>query len=464
MSNIIVFGGPSLPASEIERLLPQAVVKPPAALGDVYRSLSLRPKAIGIIDGYFERVPAPWHKELLWALDQGVQLFGAASMGALRAVELNTFGMVGVGQVFEWFRDGTLEDDDEVAVAHLGPDEDFRPTTDAMVNIRATLAKAVSEGTLTGDEADEVVAIAKALHYTERRWSTIVRLVMNSSGGAADRTDAASRLQSWLPVYKINQKAIDARLLLEVMAEWDASGRSMAAKFWQFQHTTFWEKARLEISEGRGRDELPSTVSEFEQVMDELRLDAHQHQKVLNEALVRLLASALAEARSVQLRPDETQLMLDERRREMGLSEQGDVLTWLAQEHMDVNDLRTIIVNDTHLAWVRAFLSDSLTPVATDVLRIERCYGTLLERARHKHAALGASWSNPHHSQTTDDETEEDELLYWWFVEVQGVEPPADLESYLARHRFDDRSAYFRALRRERAFRQSNVYHEPRFT
>src|SRR5688572_32760283 len=50
----------------------------------------------------------------------GVRVFGAASMGALRAAELQPFGMIGVGQVFQAYRRGHLTDDDEVAVAH-GP-------------------------------------------------------------------------------------------------------------------------------------------------------------------------------------------------------------------------------------------------------------------------------------------------------------------------------------------------------
>lgn len=451
MNELVIFGGPSLPATEISRLLPEAIVKPPAAMGDVYRSLAGRPKAIGIIDGYFERVPAPWHKELLWAMEQGVQLFGASSMGALRAVELLPFGMIGVGTVFEWFRDGVLEDDDEVAVAHLGPEDDFRPTTDAMVNVRATLSQARHKGLITSGETEEIARLAKALHYTERRWPTILRLVELEVG-----VEVRNKMVPWLTEGAINQKAADARHLLEVMAEWDQSGRSVAPKTWNFEHTTFWEKARLEIAEGRSRDDLPATVSEFEQVMDELRLDAATHQMVLDRAMVRLLASAFADARSVELRPDETQLMLDERRREMGLLEQGDVLAWLAEEQMDVDDLRTIIIGDTHLAWARALLGDSLTPVATDVLRIDRRYGTLLKRARDKHGAIGSTWSDGP-SDTPGDEggTDENELLRWWFTEVQGVEPPDDLNAYLAQHRFDDRTAYFRAIRRERAFRQS---------
>ena len=62
---------------------------------------------IGLIDGYFDGVPAVAHKEILWALDQGIRVLGAASMGALRAAELAPFGMEGVGAIWRDYADGT---------------------------------------------------------------------------------------------------------------------------------------------------------------------------------------------------------------------------------------------------------------------------------------------------------------------------------------------------------------------
>ena len=115
--SVVVFAGPTLRQSDVLARL-DAQVLGPAAFGDVYRAAHARPTALAIIDGYFERVPATWHKEILWAMAEGVHVFGASSMGALRAAELSVFGMVGVGKIFEAFRDGVLEDDDEVAVAH----------------------------------------------------------------------------------------------------------------------------------------------------------------------------------------------------------------------------------------------------------------------------------------------------------------------------------------------------------
>ena len=135
---VVLFTGPTLSPREACQSV-DAVCLPPASQGDVYRAALLRPFAIGIIDGYFERVPAVWHKEILWAMSEGIHVFGSASMGALRAAELAPFGMIGVGAVFEAYRDGALEDDDEVAVAHAAAEHDYRAGSEAMVNIRATL-------------------------------------------------------------------------------------------------------------------------------------------------------------------------------------------------------------------------------------------------------------------------------------------------------------------------------------
>ena len=103
-----VFLGPTLPTAEVAGIL-DATCLPPVQLGDVYRVVARhRPRAIGIVDGYFQWAPAVWHKEILWAICQGVHVFGAASMGALRAAELAPFGMQGVGRIFEAYRDGSL--------------------------------------------------------------------------------------------------------------------------------------------------------------------------------------------------------------------------------------------------------------------------------------------------------------------------------------------------------------------
>ena len=140
---VYIFTGPTLAPAAARREL-DAVYLPPAAQGDLYQAARRRPQAIGLIDGLFDSVPAVWHKEILWAMREGIHVFGSASMGALRAAELAAFGMEGVGAIFAAYQSGALEDDDEVAVIHGPAESGFRPLSVALVNIRATLSAAAA--------------------------------------------------------------------------------------------------------------------------------------------------------------------------------------------------------------------------------------------------------------------------------------------------------------------------------
>ena len=102
---IVVFLGPSLSADEARRTL-RARYLSPVRCGDVLRVRRLKPRAIAIVDGLFESVASVWHKEILLALEDGIAVYGATSMGALRAAELEPFGMIGIGTIFEAYRDG----------------------------------------------------------------------------------------------------------------------------------------------------------------------------------------------------------------------------------------------------------------------------------------------------------------------------------------------------------------------
>jgi hypothetical protein len=77
-----VFLGPSLPVKAAREILPARFL-PPAKCGDIFKLLRLHPKVILIVDGYFEHHAAVWHKDILYAFHLGVQVLGAASMGAL---------------------------------------------------------------------------------------------------------------------------------------------------------------------------------------------------------------------------------------------------------------------------------------------------------------------------------------------------------------------------------------------
>lgn len=207
---MIVFAGPSLPPAD-RRGAACVTFRPPAGCGDIARAVAEGARVIGLIDGRFETCPSPWHKELLWALSRGVAVFGAASMGALRAVEMSPFGMIGVGQVFEAYRDGILEDDDEVALLHGPAEFGAVPLTEAMVNIRATLADAVAARVVDSVAAAAVAAQAKALFYKFRTWQALWQ-------ACTQARIATEPLAAWVSTHRRDVKREDARLLLSRLA------------------------------------------------------------------------------------------------------------------------------------------------------------------------------------------------------------------------------------------------------
>ena len=176
-----VFLGPSLPLATASAVLP-ATYLPPIQQGDILRLLEREPDIIGIVDGYFEVVPAVWHKEILLALEAGVRVYGAASMGAIRAAELHSFGMTGIGSVFEWLRDGVICRDDEVAIIHAPAELGYAPLSVALVDIRDACDAATREGIVAAPEAKRLIAAASDLPFPERSYDAVAQAIAGDIG------------------------------------------------------------------------------------------------------------------------------------------------------------------------------------------------------------------------------------------------------------------------------------------
>ena len=150
-----------------------SICLPPVSQGDVYRAARRRPRAIEIIDGYFSGAPSVWHKEILWAMSEGVPVFGSASMGALRAAELHAFGMRGVGRFSR--RSATAHSKMTMrSPSCTGPPRSATvAASEPMVNIRETLALAETEGVLRASPG-ALEAFAKSLYFRERSWEALL--------------------------------------------------------------------------------------------------------------------------------------------------------------------------------------------------------------------------------------------------------------------------------------------------
>jgi hypothetical protein len=239
----VVFLGPSLALTQAQAIL-DATYLGPARQGDVYRALRKNHfDVVGLVDGYFHQSPSVWHKEILWAITQGVHVLGAASMGALRAAELDAFGMRGVGQIYASYQCGqfvlplgrasaheSFEDDDEVALLHAPDEMNYLAATEPLVNIRATIAAAAQAGCLSVMQAQDLIKFAKGLHYSERTWSSINTRVDEKI------SDAASA-KAFFNDCRVDLKADDARRLLREMGA--INSPPPAAQF-DFANTQGW--------------------------------------------------------------------------------------------------------------------------------------------------------------------------------------------------------------------------------
>ena len=211
MSRPLVFLGPSFPLDTARRLC-DAEYHPPIARGDLARLVppGSAPRVIGIVDGAFLHAVAVSPNEILDALRAGHDVYGAASMGALRAVELAPFGMVGVGRVYRRYASGLTERDDEVAVAY--DRISGRPLSDALVSMRVGFEEAAAAGLIDRAAAAHATEVAASLHFVDRTYHRVVgalRPVVPDDGHA---------LLEFLRHDATDVKAADAQDLLRLLA------------------------------------------------------------------------------------------------------------------------------------------------------------------------------------------------------------------------------------------------------
>lgn len=227
----LIFVGPSLHGAE----LPVAAgteLRPPAAKGDVRRAVEEGVDVIGLVDGYFETTAAVWHKEILHALSCGVRVFGAASIGALRAAECSTFGMTGIGAIYEAYAAGRLEDDAEVALLHAPRELGYAPLSEPLVNVRATLDHLLAANLIVERQFRTLIETASAIFYKERTWKAILAAATLSA-------DERTLIGGLVRTSRVDQKMIDAMALVKAV-ELETGIRSKEPPAWDFSHTSYF--------------------------------------------------------------------------------------------------------------------------------------------------------------------------------------------------------------------------------
>ena len=207
MRRIIVFLGPSLERESAETIL-AAEYRPPARRGDLLRAVQDGADIIGLIDGVFHQESAVAHREILAAIKKGVKVVGSSSMGALRAAEMDTLGMTGIGEVYRMYRSGELVSDDEVALV-FDPETELS-LSEPLVNIRFTLREAERQQIITPQDHATLLTAAQSVFYPQRTYGRIV-----SAAGAIIDQETRERFLIWVKLHAIDQKRNDAVAALE---------------------------------------------------------------------------------------------------------------------------------------------------------------------------------------------------------------------------------------------------------
>jgi hypothetical protein len=422
---VIIFAGPTISRTEIlERL--DAEIRPPARMGDIYLATQTCPAAIGLIDGYFQGVPSVWHKEILWAIEQEVTVFGAASMGALRAAELEAYGMKGVGKIFEAYRDEEFEDDDEVAVLH-GPEEmGYPPLCEPMLNIRATLNKAVSEQIIDKQLAADLIGIAKAQFFPERNWDNLLR--------AAEKQDvmgdAGRTLGDWLAKGIVNQKHEDAIAMLESISGWLDAGAESVKPTCQFEWTVMWDRV---VTENSGD---PFHLAEKDQaIIEELRLLPDYYVEIKRRAVSRHLLNA---GKTGEIEIDQTSLsnVFRQFREKHGLFSRQKTKAWCDKNGINENELQAFIEEEAHLEELGHRVAKKEPFHFLTELRADGNYEKFARRAEMK---IQLKNQQTHTLKGKNYPIDGNLGLRIWYFETWLKKPlPANLETYLRKIDLDN--------------------------
>ena len=222
----VLFAGPSLFGQDPD--LAGLELRPPARQGDIHRAVVDGADAIGLIDGVFGFVPSVWHKEILFALSEGVRVLGGASLGALRAAECQSFGMEPIGQIANAYANGARYEDADVCLAHCPAEMDFMPLSEPLVDVEASVAALLERDLITGEQAWGWLEAARDLYFADRT----VDAMLDRAGLPADLGDA----------YRLNRVGVKARDALELVERLRSlpARRGPTPEGWTFRASDPW--------------------------------------------------------------------------------------------------------------------------------------------------------------------------------------------------------------------------------
>lgn len=151
----------------------------PVRRGDIERlnGTETSPARILIVDGVFHSHPAVGHAEIRNAINNGWEVWGVSSMGAIRASEMLAMGMRGYGKIYDMFR-SDLIDDDEVTLLH-DANHPYTPITEPLVHIKEFLLSLYARKLLDESALDSIFFSLKTRWYGYRTMRDVRDLLVS---------------------------------------------------------------------------------------------------------------------------------------------------------------------------------------------------------------------------------------------------------------------------------------------
>jgi hypothetical protein len=374
---VVIFLGPTLPVTEARKIL-DAIYLPPARQADLLSAaVQLRPDVIGLIDGVFLHSLSVWHKEILFALSQGIRVYGSSSMGALRAAETDVFGMVGVGQIYRDYVTGALLDDDEVALAHGSAEQNYVQASVPMVNVRATLDAAEHGGVITGTQRAQLIAVAKAIYFAQRTFAAI----LSEAEQIGFPKLTIPTLSDFIALHYVDVKRRDAIELLTTIKSLPADSSPPVPQFEFARNSSFITLFDRDRRVSRKGVEVPlDAIANYVTIHD-----PHFEETNFN-AFNRAIALEFAYLLGVKVSEEDVEAEHVRFLKRRNLTDANRLSAWLQQNDLGADELRDLVkqlalCRRVHRWYVIATWVNRTTSLVLDELRLTGHYPEWADRA-----------------------------------------------------------------------------------
>ena len=407
--NHYVFLGPSLDINEAQKLL-TAKYLPPVKMGDVYKVCKKKPASILIIDGLFEQTPAVWHKEILYALSLGIPVFGASSMGALRAAELVTFGMVGIGDIFEGYALNVLEDDDEVAIVHSS-DDDYLYQSTAMINIRYGIQSAIDRSIISESLGEQVISELKATFYPERSWTKVLELIQCYSQNSIEYSDFKLFIENEQPNKK-KDDAIKALKHIKSLFEKSYPKRIKHQPSFTFEHTISWDIVERYFG---SVDIENSDDIDVEHLRNHTRIFIKDREIVRKFSLLYILIEQ--EANRLGIAVDDEKIAMRNFRYRRGLQSKKDLIDWMTNNSVSKEECIELSNFEAKCLLLETRYIEQVDSKLSSVLKLNNLYQSTCRDVIKK-------WTNMSKQgikNITEEHFEETQDVITWYKQTYGT-------------------------------------------